>query len=392
MKWFFLFSFFLCSLTVQCQWIQQPDFPGTARDDATILNTGSGLAFIGTGRDVGFNFTNDWHSVQYGNATSTWFPMASLPASPRQYCTRIGDNLTLLFGGQSATNALNELWEYGPGSNTWNQRASLPDSGRSACASFYDPSTNYGYVVGGILNDGSVSAEVWRYEYLNDNWVQLADFPGTPRHRAMYSENGIIAGGADLLFTPLADCWQFDFPTETWTQTASLPYPIYGGASTSVESLTVVAGGVSNGGVYTDSLFVYDPVLSNWSPVTALPGARKGACMVHYPFFAPGLYFGLGIDSTNLRYNDWWYFEYNPNSIGEITNEPLLIHPNPASSNIQIPEPGIIELFDAKGRLLKRIERLTPSTVDVSALNEGLYTIKLHGKYTIARGKVLVLH
>ena len=218
-----LLSFFV-SLLTQAQWIQQTDFPAGARDDAVVLNTG-GVAFIGTGRDAGFGLRNDFQTLQYGSLLSSWSPCAPLPASPRQYCTALGDESTLLFGGQDANGALNELWEYGPASNTWNQRSSLPDSGRSACAGFFHPNSQSAYVVGGILNDGSVSAQVWKYEYLNDAWTQLPDFPGTPRHRAMYGDNGIVAGGADSLFNPLAECLAVRFQQRVLdpTQFTTLP-------------------------------------------------------------------------------------------------------------------------------------------------------------------------
>ena len=373
-----LVAFCCCvSLCSEAQWVQQPDFPGGARDDAAVLNRRmSPMAFVGTGRDAGFNLTNDWYALEYAGGNVNWTPIAPLPATPRQYCTALGEQTTLLFGGQDAQGALNELWEYGPGSNTWNQRSSLPAPGRSACAAFFNADSSFAYVVGGILDSGQASGEVWRYEYLNDSWVQLSDFPGTPRHRAMYGDKGILAGGADSLFNPLADVWLFDFQSETWTQIDSLPYPLYGGSSITHHFDTYVAGGVTTGGVYNDSVILYNYSSGEWETEWyVLPSARKGGSMVISPSVYPLLQFGLGIDSSNTRFTDWWG-QLIDLSVDEFRRESLTVYPNPTRGTFQLNGRGTLSVFNATGKLIQEQRIDLHSTVTFNA-KPGSYTLVL---------------
>src|SRR5690606_1528968 len=60
---------------------QLPDFPGTARDDATAFSIG-GKVYVGTGMEVGWGLTNDWWCYDAG--TGNWEAMPAMPASPRQ--------------------------------------------------------------------------------------------------------------------------------------------------------------------------------------------------------------------------------------------------------------------------------------------------------------------
>ncbi len=109
-------------------WQQLPDFPGTARDDAAsfVLH---GTIYVGTGFEAGFNLTNDWW--RFDPNTDTWTAVASMPTTPRQYCTAftIADT-GFVFGGIDAFGAMSELWAYYPDQDVWEQRASLPDEAR----------------------------------------------------------------------------------------------------------------------------------------------------------------------------------------------------------------------------------------------------------------------
>jgi len=360
--------------------VQQPDFPGTARDDATVLTRASfGLSFVGTGRDLGFNLTNDWYAVEVLSGSANWTPISALPATPRQYSTPLGEQTTLLFGGQDANGGLTELWEYGPGSDTWFQRASLPDSGRSACAGFYN--SDFAYVVGGILNDGSASKEVWKYDYLLDSWSQLPDFPGTARHRAMYCDAGIIAGGADSLFNPLDDVWRFDFQTETWSPLAPLPLPLYGAPAVSAFPNMILAGGVTTGGQYRADIWRYNIQTDTWvSYLSPIPTARKGLALILTTGSIPVLQVGLGIDSTNTRYDDWWWQDH---TLG-VSSSALVdweVFPIPADQEISIrfasgTYQGQVQLFDQLGRIVLEYSTNSRETnISLRGIPNGVYAL-----------------
>lgn len=374
-----LFILLLIPWLLHGQWVQQADFPGLPRDDAAVLlRTTLDLSFVGTGRDVGFNLTNDWYGVEVNSGTANWQQVASLPSTGRQYCTALGEQTTLLFGGQDANGALSELWEYGPGSDTWFQRASLPSMGRYACAGFFY--ANIGYVIGGILDDGTVSNEVWKYDYLLDAWTQLADFPGTPRHRAMYSDAGIIAGGADSLFSPLDDTWIFDFQTEAWSSVASLPMPLYGAAAASDYPCMIVAGGVSTGGIYQDGLWRYSILDDQWySYLSPLPSARKGSALIINTAWIPVIQFGLGIDSANTRFNDWWWHMHTL-SVHETEVKEFTLYPNPTSSLFTIKlnadfRDSMIRCEDLLGKEMYSALVVSQGTIPTEEWESGVYVV-----------------
>lgn len=77
-----LVSSLVCAIA-HAQWQQMPNFPGTPRDDASAFAIDDKV-YVGTGMDVGFQLTNDWY--RFDGSSLQWSAIASLPATPRQYC------------------------------------------------------------------------------------------------------------------------------------------------------------------------------------------------------------------------------------------------------------------------------------------------------------------
>ncbi|MBX2980560.1 MAG: hypothetical protein KF905_14835 [Flavobacteriales bacterium] len=356
-------------------WVQLPDFPGMARDDAASFHWNDKI-FVGTGMDVGFQLTNDWYA--YSMTTESWEAVASLPASGRQYCNgfRLSDERGYLFGGVDANGPLNELWRYDPITDAWTQLASLPAAGRYACAVIvaYDQV----FICGGLLDGGIPTTEVWRYDTNSDSWEPRSPMPGTPRHRAAVVDN-LVVGGADSSFQALSEAYAYNHLNDQWTERPGLPAPRFGAAS--VDHLHFC--GASSLAQNHDEVLVYDWLTGdfNASIIPPFPGGpRKGgiAQTQHYIADVGIFFFGLGIDGPT-RFNDWWRMDYGT-GIGEHAIPPTKVFPNPASTQLQAEWPmhwtvARYDVLDATGRSLRTGVLAEATPLDITDLGAGRYEV-----------------
>lgn len=358
-------------------WVQLPDFPGLARDDAASFHWYDKI-FVGTGMDVGFQLTNDWYA--YSMTTESWEAVASLPASGRQYCNgfQLSDERGYLFGGVDANGPLNELWRYDALTNTWTQRASLPGQGRYACAVI--ESGDHAYICGGMLDGGTPTNEVWRYDRITDSWAQRAPMPGPGRHRAESIDHQVV-GGADSLFQALDDVFAYDVLNDTWNVRPSLPEPRFG-ASTAEFLLFCGASSLAEN---HDTVFLMDWNSGIWNTTTipSFPGGpRKGGVGSSQQYLMDiGMYFyGLGIDGPT-RHKDWWMLIY-ATQVDELRTEQTKVYPNPTSGQLSPVLPiawtsTTYQFIDAMGRTLKTGIVLEQEPISVEQLAPGRYTLLL---------------
>ena len=357
------------------EWVQLPDFPGLPRDDAASFHW-SDKVFVGTGMDVGFQLTNDWYA--YSMSTNSWEPVASLPASGRQYCNgfRLGDERGYLFGGVDANGPLNELWRYDPLTDAWTQRASLPAAGRYACAVI--ASGDHAYICGGMLDGGIPTSEVWRYDLVSDTWEPRAPMPGTPRHRAAVVDN-VVVGGADSSFQALTEAFAYNPFNDQWTQRPGLPAPRFGASG--VDHLHFC--GASSLTQNHDEVLVYDWLTGDFdaSIIPPFPGGpRKGGIAeTQYHIMDIGIFFfGLGIDGPT-RFNDWWRLDHFT-GVEEHAITPTKVFPNPASTQLQAEWPSHwtvarYAVLDATGRSLRTGVLAEATPLDIADLSAGRYEV-----------------
>ena len=124
-----LITLFLVNQDFKAQnWTQLTEFPVAERDDgvAFVINN---KAYCGSGLQVGWWLTGDFHSLDLG--TETWSTVASMPlGEERQYACGFTDGTNgFVFGGELAGSDLNDLWMYSPTTNSWTAMASKPGNG-----------------------------------------------------------------------------------------------------------------------------------------------------------------------------------------------------------------------------------------------------------------------
>ncbi|MBP8823579.1 MAG: T9SS type A sorting domain-containing protein [Flavobacteriales bacterium] len=377
--------FFLLATAAHAQtWTQLPDFPGTARDDAASFTLGNKI-YVGTGMEVGWGLTNDWWC--FDAATDTWSAMASMPTSPRQYCSAFTVNDTgYVFGGVDGSGALNELWAYYPETDQWVQKSPLPAEARYACVSV--EGWNYGIVATGMLPSGVPTKEAWKYLPAMDSWQAMNPVPGPSRHRAVAFLDGagmLITGGADSTGAALSDAWSYPVWFETGQYYPRAPLPAGRiDAKSGGPYVMVVAGGASDATMFHAD--VWDGTSLAWQALPPFPsGPRRGAVgsgVAHT--WSNSFYFGLGLDGGQVRHNDWWRLDF-ATGITEEHAPRIILSPNPATGTVHVrwPEPwseARIRLIDAWGRLVEERQVDKGGAMDVAPLRPGHYVVEVqHG-------------
>ncbi len=370
------------------EWVQLPDFPGTARDDAAAFSIGT-HAYFGTGMETGWALTSNWWMLDIVGSPQ-WYPVPDLPAEPRQYCA--GFNFSngergYLFGGLSSSGPLNELWSFSEATNSWMQLASLPDIGRYACTAF--TIGDKAYVVGGLVSGGAATNACWSYEPATDLWAEVASIPGIARHRTSSFDDGsfgYVIGGADSAYNALTETWKYDPMADQWTAAAPLPEPRYNAAPLRDIDLGIV-GGASDDTTFHANAYLYYPAADSWNEmIDTLPFGVRGAAGT-FAGGGGGWYFnviGTGIDNDLVRHKEMFTkgFVY---SIEELAHPSLKVYPNPATNSITVIWPDTwpnarIRILDGLGRTVQDPQMNSSSSIDVSRLSPGRYVVEAqHG-------------
>ncbi|HRH68478.1 MAG TPA: kelch repeat-containing protein [Flavobacteriales bacterium] len=353
-------------------WTQLPDFPGTARDDATAFAVGNAV-YVGTGRDVDFALRNDWYA--FNTVTGEWNAIAAMPTTGRQYCAAFADGqYGYVFGGVDANGLLNELWRYDPMTDAWEQRTSLPGPGRSASVAF-----DSGLICTGMLAGGIPTDEVWHYDAAADSWSEKAPVPGGPRHRACGSgANELIFGGANAAFEALSDAYGSSPPWDAWYPILEMPGPRYGADG----CRNFVVGGASAADEYHDGTWMFHGPWG-WTISEPFPGGpRRGGVMTanaNVTGLDVRLYYGTGVDLSE-RKNDWWSFDYYFGAVEEHVSPSVKGYPNPTNGLIRfdLSDNGRkvpYEVFDITGRSIQQGMLHTSTPMDVSQQEPGRYIV-----------------
>ncbi|MGB6035038.1 MAG: kelch repeat-containing protein [Cryomorphaceae bacterium] len=343
----FIALLFLCSLADSQTWTEISPFPGAERDDGVAFSIG-GQGYAGTGRDLGFAYTNDFYA--YSPTLDQWMEVSPLPAEGRQYCGRfaIADTGYVVCGfGQSGY--LNELWAYHPESDTWTQKASFPGAPRSSPIAFSIAGKAY---VGTGRNGDEYFEDFWEYNPELDSWTQLDDFPGGRRFEAIGMDLGSFgyAGLGRLQDEFFAnDWWQFNPISGEWTRKADFTGETrYYSVEFVLGGKGFVAAGQDQNLDYLNRVYEYSSFDDTWSETSPLPSAPlKGAFAFSIESSA---YLGTGITSSDLRLSEMYRFDL-PLSVSN-----LKVYPNPAVDRVVFAwegeSPERVDIFNIDGALV----------------------------------------
>jgi N-acetylneuraminic acid mutarotase len=334
-KKLYIFFLFVFGYSYGQTWNKLQDFLGTARDDGSTFTIGN-KAYCGTGLQVGWTCTNDFHVFDL--TTETWGIISAMPSmAARQY--GVGFSILgkgYIFGGVNDIGTfLNDLWEYNPTTNTWLQKSNMPSVGRSGAVAFVI--NDIVYIVGGRTLVNNAIPETWMYNPITDSWTQLTNTPinGTWRGVAFtYNNKGYVGLGRNNLDQNNTQFFEYNPITNTWTNVVG--YSHIGRAYTGfaqIGNFGYLFGGADSLGLIDNSFEKID--LSNFSTLLLNPFtsvSRKG-CMSFVG--NNSFYITTGV-STAARLNETWKAS-DVLSINEsIKDESVLIFPNPAKNKITV--------------------------------------------------------
>lgn len=351
-----------------------------------------GIGYSVTG-SVNGNFSDQFYS--YDPTTDTWTQLDDFPGASRSFS--IGDTWNdkayVGFGVSASNNYLNDLWEFDPDTNTWTELASCPCVGRSH-PTFV---ANQGKIFVGMGGSNGNLNDWWEYDIATDTWSEKPDFPDLPRHHPYqfavgdYVYTGLGHGSSINGNLNIFDEWyRYDPQTEAWDQMATLPAEgrvagtqfSYGG-----KGYVLSGDGDNHNFMSTGEFWEYDPILDEWTSLPPHPNTSRWAptsfVIDDYVYFMTGLAQSLVEDLNVYRY---YLGEGDPpTSVEELTNEQLVISPNPAQDeiNIQLVEASSVfkslSLFNLNGQLILEKTGLNNNRIslDIENIPTGVYYLKI---------------
>ncbi|GAM26716.1 hypothetical protein SAMD00019534_098910 [Acytostelium subglobosum LB1] len=287
------------------------------------------LALIGGGMGVLNFLTDSWILIILSNAKA-----APAPVAGHSSVLNPVNNTLVVFGGNNAKNYTNSLKTYDVVNDAWisindttpkpsNQFMPSPRSGHVAITT----PTNMMYVFGG-RNDTTIFQDIYKYDMVDDIWIQL-NVSGTPP-APRYGHSGIMYpitneflffGGMGTTGV-LSDIVKFEFESNTWSTLQPgnnniVGLGVYGhSAVLNMANQMVVFGGiVDTNNKTTDQLQFFDVVHGNWvnhtlNTTSGHPAARSGHAAVITPLnqmLVFGGNFGNGATQQTWKYD----FTYN---------------------------------------------------------------------------------
>jgi N-acetylneuraminic acid mutarotase len=301
---FIVFQFFSIEINAQ-KWERVSDFIGGERDDAVGFSIGN-VAYVGTGRDAGFAYRNDFFG--YNMLTDNWYPVASMPTVPRQYaCAFVINDKGYVFGGVDANNSfLADLWEYSPDTDQWNQKSSLPGVGRAAGVAAVI--NGKAYVGMGRNSTGSV-LDWWEYNPYLDLW-SLRSSPPIPASNELVGftlGDRIFIGFGESVNGISNQFYQYDALKDQWDLSA--PFSVQGmtySIAQGVNYKAYVTTGQFADGAFANEHWVYNYVGNSWNKLEDFPGvARRGVAA----FSGENTwYICTGLNESMQRSNETWKY------------------------------------------------------------------------------------
>lgn len=177
-------------------WTQLNDHDGYIGLDPFVLVINNKV-YIGAGRD-------SYRVWEYNPLTDSWTQKNNIPSEmyvPNYNSTEAWQKSNFVINGKGyVTTYNNSVWEYDSTNDTWIRKNDFPGGKRFGASSF--STNNKGYIVGGTITYNYYSSmpnynEIWEYNPLNDNWIQISKTPGNARFDAIgfAIDNKIFFGG-----------------------------------------------------------------------------------------------------------------------------------------------------------------------------------------------------
>lgn len=249
----------------------------------------------------------DWEKINCSNSPSPRY------RGCMAYDKRV--EKTILFGGVGpGTDYLSETWEYYQGNWTKIITSSAPEK-RIDCSMAYHDDNKTIYLFGG-RNDTHVFNDLWIYDSINNNWVEVPKTNPCPDPRGVAgfaydtNRNKLILHGGMSLMQIKNDTWEFDddgWMESTPSHNIDPARGVFGFTYDPFLKRAVLFGGLIWGKPNLDDTWEYDG--SDWIQVSpdSSPSKRAYHSLVYHTKIKKTLLFG-GSSKPESILNDTWAY------------------------------------------------------------------------------------
>jgi N-acetylneuraminic acid mutarotase len=279
----------------------------------------------------------------YNPNTDEWVHEASVPGNLNTFAVvAYGNRIYVIGNGANDTGAVTYVNEaYDPESGTWENKTALDTLRWDMQANVVDDKI---YIISGGQWGGF--GAFWPiqsndvYDPSNDSWSQMAAIP-TPVafYASTVMDNMIyIIGGMSTYVYKGVNTYVnfvqiFDPEINSWIQGPPLPNAMYGMAACTTsglmaaERIYVIGGYGNNGAPNVNWTQIYNPKTRNWSIGVSMPTTRGGLSLVNVN---DSLYAMGGADSSGnfLTTNE----KYTPANYGLVPSPSLSTSPSPSAT------------------------------------------------------------
>lgn len=371
------------------QVVQKASISGT-RDAAVCFNIGDKVYMGG-----GIRHKDFW---EYTPATDTWVQKNDLPGIIKNRAFGIGltvNGIAYVGMGSDNSELKYDLWQYNPVTDSWIQKADYPGDSPTACAFF--SVNNKIYLVGGA-NDVTATEKIYEYDPVTDKW-RVLEGAGYPEAQVFFATGfsignfGYVTCGSGQ--SEFKSTFRFNPIDESWLQVASFPGTERQAAvSFVIGELAYVGGGQKAFTEAFKDFYRYNPANNTWASVGEI-GDKARAWGVATSVNGKG-YVGSGWDFGSTFFDDWWEFTpQNITSVNSIDNTAATHYYNFENQQwfLHKDDDGLstMKIIDISGKTILQADfEGNDKTVDVHALNCGIYFIEIKSQTNVWREKFMV--
>jgi len=250
-------------------------------------------------------------------------PSSGPAPSARAYASAVLDPVDrkmVIFGGQTGSARLNDIWEFDIDANTWTDIT--PGAGsapalRRTPVSVYDPVGHRMITWSGQGAGNGFFNDVWEFDLTANAWSEFAPAGGPPNIR--YGAAGAFDPVAGDLVTfagftnqgRFDDVWRFGAAGETWTDASAVSNPLercLHSASYDSQKHRLIMYGGQNAGA-RDDIWAFDLALNKWTELTPVirPPGRWFAAHIYDSANNRATIFG-GNTGSEVK-NEVWVFD-----------------------------------------------------------------------------------
>lgn len=248
-------------------------------------------------------------------AQYSWKLTQTVPAPGRHHSSvfAIDENFYMICGTNTdESQQYKDMWKYIPLEDRWLQMKDFPGTPRSYAATFVI--NGKGYLTVGVDNNGTTLTDLWEYTPIDDIWVKKADFPGEGRaHPAFFTlnEEGYVGCG-DGESGDYKDFYKYSPTTNKWVAVTSFAGPAHHHPAffTINNKAYLCTGHDRAGNQVLKTNYEYNPITDAWTKKADFPGkARVGG--IGFAINNKG-FIGGGFDEVGNGEFFRDFYTYNP--------------------------------------------------------------------------------